>query len=230
MTNQLPDHLRTDHWYCDLHHAMLVIMFKRLIPALRGGNRRQSAYFVDNLTMYWLLHCLMEEEGFAHAVVQGRTTQELVDRHALAHVKLMESWRDNVFLPFKEAAATPEALAQAADGYYHAVLRHIETMDQETYGSNSDHDATSRREEIAHIAQSGLPLSPFMEGAMDTTRRLVPKLAVALAPRAIGSGNPQARPALLPGGATTGLRADLSRLLGVCKSPLGTFGRQLIAA
>lgn len=230
MTNVLPDHLRTDHWYCDLHHAMLVIMFKRLVPALRGDNRHQAAYFVDNVTMYWLLHCLMEEEGFAHAVTQGRVEQALVDRHAQAHLKLLESWRDSVFLPFKQGTTNRETLARAADGYYQAVLHHIETMDQDTYGTASAHDSKSRRQEIAHIATAGLPLSPFMDGALDTTRRLIPQMAVALNKRGVTGAGKAPPPTLLPGGATTGLRAELTRAIGLRPSALGDLGRQLMAA
>ncbi len=228
MTDVLPAHLRTDHWYCDLHHSMLVIMFKRLIPALRGGNRQQSTYFVDTMTMYWLLHCLMEEEGFAHAVARGRVDQALIDAHAGAHLKLMLSWRDDVFLPFKEGNTDRETLAVAADGYYKAVVHHIETFDQQTYGTESGHDAGSRREEIAHIAQAGLPLTPFMDGAMDTTRRLMPQMAVALAPRpSKGAATP---PALLQGGALTGMRADLTRALGTRQTALTRLGRELLVA
>lgn len=230
MTDHLPDHLRTDHWYCDLHHAMLVIMFKRLVPALRGGNRRQATYFVDNMTMYWLLHCLMEEEGFAHAVAAGRTSADLVDCHAQAHVDLMRSWGETVFMPFKTGTADANVLADAADGYYHAVLHHIETLDQETYGTGSGHDTNSRRTEIAHLAQVGLPLSPFMNGAMDATRRVVPSMALALDPRGVCGAGTLAPPAFLRGGADSGLRADLARALGSARTPLGDLGRQLMAA
>lgn len=229
MTDVLPSHLRTEHWYCDLHHTMLVIMFKRLVPALRGGNRHKSTYFVDTMTMYWLLHCLMEEEGFAHAVANGRADQDLVDRHAVAHLKLMESWRDTVFLPFKQGTTDDGSLADAADAYYKAVIRHIETMDQDTYGTAAEHhDARTRREEIAHIAQAGLPLTPFMDGAFDTTKRLAPGVAVALAPRHARSA--QTSPVLLGAGATKGLRADISRALGSQRTPLSAFGRSLLAA
>lgn len=228
MTDVLPAHLRTDHWYCDLHHAMLVIMFKRLIPALRGGNRQQSTYFVDTMSMYWLLHCLMEEEGFAHAVARGRVDQALIDAHAGAHLKLMLSWRDAVFLPFKEGTTDPETLAVAADAYYTAVMHHIGTFDQQTYGTESAHDAGSRREEIAHLAKAGLPLSPFMDGAMDTTRRLMPKMAVALAPRP--SRNAEHPPKMLQGGALSGMRADLARALGTRRTPLTMLGRELLVA
>lgn len=228
MTDVLPAHLRTEHWYCDLHHSMLVIMFKRLIPALRGGNRQQSTYFVDTMTMYWLLHCLMEEEGFAHALARGRVAQALVDAHAGAHLKLMLNWRDEVFLPFKEGSVDRETLAVAADGYYKAVMQHIETFDQQTYGIESAHDARSRSEEIGHLAMAGLPLTPFMDGAMDTTRRLFPKMALALAPRpAKGAVKP---PEMLDGGAPTGLRADLARALGTRRTALTSLGRQFLAA
>lgn len=228
MTDVLPAHLRTDHWYCDLHHSMLVIMFKRLIPALRSGNKQQSTYFVDTMTMYWLLHCLMEEEGFAHAVARGRVDQAVVDAHATAHLKLMESWRDHVFLPFKQGGADAEILARAADGYYKAVMHHIETHDQKTYGTESGHDMRSRCEEIAHIAGAGLPLTPFMDGALDTTKRLMPKMAIALAPRNHKSAAKP--PALLHGGATAGMRADLARALGTRRTPLTELGRGLLAA
>lgn len=230
MSDVLPQHLRTNHWYCDLHHAMLVIMFKRLVPALRGGNRRQAAYFVDNMTMYWLLHCLMEEEGFAHAVASGRTEAAVVERHAQAHLHLMRNWGDTVFLPFKTNAADSETLARAADGYYEAVLRHIATLDQETYGVDSAHDIESRRTEIAHLAQVGLPLSPFMAGAMDATRRVLPSMALALEPRGACGAGTLTPPAFLPGGATAGLRADLSRALGSRRTALTDLGRQLMAA
>ncbi|MFA7431878.1 MAG: hypothetical protein WCZ23_17110, partial [Rhodospirillaceae bacterium] len=182
----------------------------------------------DTMTMYWLLHCLMEEEGFAHAVARGRVDQTVVDAHATAHLKLMESWRDHVFLPFKQGGADAEILARAADGYYKAVMHHIETHDQKTYGTESGHDMRSRCEEIAHIAGAGLPLTPFMDGALDTTKRLMPKMAIALAPRNHKSAAKP--PALLHGGATAGMRADLARALGTRRTPLTELGRGLLAA
>lgn len=228
MSNVLPSALRTGHWYCDLHHSMLIIMFERLVPALRNNEPIVSGYFVDTMTPYWLLHCLMEEEGFAHALAHGKVAQDLVDRHAAAHLRLLETWRDDVFMPFKMRSADTAALADAAQRYYSGVLRHIETFDQDTYGAASGHDAISRSREIAHIAQAGLPLSPFMAGAMNTTRQLAPDLAAALAPRPHQPhGTP---PKLAAGGPNTGLRAQLSQLINRRPTPLARLGQDLLAA
>lgn len=231
----ITDDLRTGHWYCDLHHSMLVIMFERLVPALREGRTRVVTYFIDNLTVYWLVHCLMEEEGFAHAYGRDLADQALIDRHAAAHFHLMERWRDQVFRPFKSGPYDFTALAEVADGFYRSVLHHIATADQETYGRGSTHDSDTRRSEIAHLATVGLPLSPYMAGALDTARHLAPDMVGVLDQRNIRENARAASPRFLDGGPTKGLRRQLTQVLeraetvlAPTSAPLARLGQEML--
>lgn len=211
----LPEHLRTDHWFCDVHHAMLIIMFERLVPALEEENERLAGYFVDNLTMYWLQHCIMEEEGFAHAIQSGRLTLDMAQAHAEAHETLMRSWRESVYDPFK-AGTDRQTLAGSARAYFDSVVHHIETVDQRTYGTESDYDDRARSAEIAHIARTRLPLSPFMAGATDLAAVVVPDMARTFAAGSLGvdAAKPLSAPTLLPDGPRGGLRAALRAAAG----------------
>lgn len=166
---QVPDHLRTDHWYNDIQHAMLVILFRHLLKAVREGCPRRSRILTDVATLYLWVHFLDEEEGIAWSLARGHVDRDLVEAHSGQHRRFLDYWRDSVLGPFVAGTLQGPAYYDAVARYYDLVLRHIGGTDQPTYGRQSEHEPHNRAQ-ISHVAGTGLPLSPFMAGALQVVR------------------------------------------------------------
>lgn len=181
----LPAGLRTNHWYCDLHHSMFLILLSRAEDALINQKQSLSEHFIDTITIYWLIHSLMEEEGMALQFSRNVTPHADASAHAAAHVQITRWWNVNVLTPFKTGTASALHLRAALNRFFELVVKHITTMDQHSYGVNSpltEHDISL---EVAHIAESGLPLSPFMAGCSTLLSMLAPYMSKSLASRSI---------------------------------------------
>lgn len=188
MVAQLPEALRTGHWYCDLHHAMFIILLNRAVRAARERRSRLTEHFVDTLTVYWLVHSLMEEEGMALQVGDGKTPVEEAEAHCRAHVGITKWWYAHVLAPFKAAPEDFAGLGEALRAFYDMVVAHIAEIDQGTYGAASPLSEDDRTLEVAHIALSGLPLSPLMPGCDDVLKALAPYMRQALSDRSMAPG------------------------------------------
>jgi len=185
LNKYLPVELRSDHWFNDLHHTMLLILFSDLKRSVARGRSGQQEYYVDTITVYWVIHCLMEEEGFSHALLNGVVTRELIAEHAKAHKELLLWWSDNVVTPFKAGALLGASLSAASEQFLQHVLAHIKAMDMTTYGEDSQRAQSQIISEVAHIAKTGLPLSPYMQGAVSLIRSLLPNVAASLSPASL---------------------------------------------
>lgn len=202
---EVPEHLRTDHWYNDIQHAMLVILYRHLLKAVRSGCPRRTRILTDAATLYLWVHFLDEEEGIAWSLARGHVDAELVATHAGQHRRFLDHWRDAVLAPFADGTLAGRAYYDAVAEFYDLVLRHIGGTDQPTYGRASDHEPHNRAE-ICHVAGTGLPLSPFMAGALQVVRLDDSRVAGLLDVSLIG---PTAR-ALLP---SVAMEPGVDRLL-----------------
>ncbi|GAA0574769.1 hypothetical protein [Caenispirillum bisanense] len=202
---QVPEHLRTDHWYNDIQHAMLVILFRHLLRAVRENCPRRSRILTDVATLYLWVHFLDEEEGMAWGVARGLIDADLVADHARQHRRFLDHWRDAVLVPYVAGDLAGEEYYQAVAAFYALVLRHIGNTDQPTYGRASEH-APHHRAEISHVAATGLPLSPFMQGALQVVRQDDRVVADCLDLRLMG---PQARQSV----AAVAMEPGVTRLL-----------------
>jgi len=180
----LPAELRTEQWYCDLHHALFLILLHDARRFVLDGQRRLAEYFIDTTTVYWVVHSLMEEEGMAFALVADEVTQDHVGRHAQAHVQLTRQWFRTVLEPFK-AEAPAEEVAEALHRFYGGVVHHIATLDRDTYGEGAGREEKSIRREVAHLAGTRLPLSPQMAGCETLMSTLAPRMMELLSPRSL---------------------------------------------
>lgn len=185
IARSLPPELRTNHWYCDLHHSMFLILLSRADQALKESRRPLAENYIDTLTIYWILHSLMEEEGMALQIQADPSRREHASEHAKTHVLITRWWRANVLDPFKNGTASDEQTCRALRAFFKRVVTHITTMDQETYGTRSSLDERAISREVAHIATCGLPLSPFMPGCTDLLRSLAPRMRSSLAASAL---------------------------------------------
>lgn len=172
----LPSDLRTEHWYNDLQHTMFVILFRHALSSLAAGNRQKSETMIDTITMYLYIHFLDEEEGLAFSLSRGHFDRDFIADHTGKHVRFVDYWRDQVFLPFKSQTIGDTRLYDEVEKYYDLILAHIRDTDQFTYGIHSEH-AAFHRTEISRIATSRLPLSPFMAGAYEVLEILCPEAA-----------------------------------------------------
>lgn len=188
LVGQLPEEMRTQHWYCDLHHAMFLILLTKGAEALESGNRPLSEYFIDTLTVYWLVHSLMEEESMAGARVDGSLTAELVERHTMAHVMITKWWHSNILAPFKDGADTAFVQANVVK-FYHMVIKHIAEIDQYTFGVESGLSQREVSRMVRRLAESGLPLSPYMPGCGALLDVLAPYMSQRLSARALQTGD-----------------------------------------
>ncbi|MFA7432016.1 MAG: hypothetical protein WCZ23_17815, partial [Rhodospirillaceae bacterium] len=179
LVSQLPDHLRTQHWYCDLHHAMFLILLTKGAEALNSGNRRLAEYFIDTVTVYWLVHSLMEEESMAGGRADNILSAELVERHTMAHVMITKWWHTNVLAPFKDGADAAFVQANVVK-FYHMVIKHISEIDQLTFGVESGLTQREVTRMVKRLAESGLPLSPYMPGCRTLLDVLAPYMSQRL--------------------------------------------------
>lgn len=187
LVSQLPEHLRTQHWYCDLHHAMFLILLSKGADALAAGNHRLSEYFIDTVTVYWLVHSLMEEESMAGARADGTLSAELVERHTKAHVMITKWWHSNILAPFKDGAEFAFVQANVVKFYY-MVIKHIAEIDQVTFGVESGLTEREVSRMVKRLAESGLPLSPYMPGCGALLDVLAPYMSRRLSAQALQSG------------------------------------------
>jgi hypothetical protein len=185
IARSLPPELRTNHWYCDLHHSMFLILLSRADQALTEGRRPLAENYIDTLTIYWILHSLMEEEGMALQIQTDPSRRQHASDHAKAHVMITRWWRAQVLDPFKNGTASDDQTRRALRAFFKRVVSHIATMDQETYGTRSTLDERAISREVAHIATCGLPLSPFMPGCTDMLRSLAPRMRGSLSASAL---------------------------------------------
>ena len=181
---QLPSELVTGHWYNDLQHSMFVILFRHLDEVLaKGDESRMTSYLMDMTSSYLYIHFLSEEEGMAFTLADSRHELDAIQAHAELHLRFLAVWRDTVYGPWANGELAGADLRAAVADYYDRVLKHIGHNDQHTYGTASESVEGHHRREIAHLASTGLPLSPYMAGTMQVLQALAPEMARRLSPR-----------------------------------------------
>lgn len=160
----LPDFLRTEHCYNDLQHAMLVILFRHGLKALRNGKTKLAAKIIDNISLYLYIHFLNEEEGLAFKIQSGLLNRENLENHSEQHIHFLDVWRDEILMPYKSEEASNEQTLESLSQFYNVIISHIDSEDIPTYGADVI-AAEHTRSELARIAQTNMPMSPFMPGA-----------------------------------------------------------------
>ncbi|NKD76290.1 hypothetical protein HEQ60_00675 [Haematospirillum sp. H1815] len=178
----LPDHLRTGHWYCDIHHGMFLILLTRGAHAASHENEKLTHYFVDTITIYWLVHCLMEEEDMAGALMKGIADPSVVRQHCRAHTALTQWWDNKVFSPLKTSAASCGSIARTMTEFLEQVVHHINEMDQSTYGKASPSTEESLIQAMEALSRTHLPLSPQMAGCQQVAECLAPRMSTFVRP------------------------------------------------
>lgn len=163
---RLPQNLRTNHWYNDWQHAVFIITFDHLMQALRRGRTPVAERLIDKLTVYLYVHFLCEEEGMAWSQAHGCLPVDKMRQHQALHLRFLDYWHDAIQRPFKTGDLTDRRLALKIQDFYDKVLHHIDDEDQSTYGAKTSRTEGLLMDEVAHIAQSGLPLSPNSPGAL----------------------------------------------------------------
>lgn len=191
ISHRLPDDLKTRHWYCDIHHAMFLILLERGSTAAAQGNMELARYFVDTITVYWLVHCMVEEEGMALELSLGLISAETARAHAESHVGIAKWWNANVFTPLVEGRISGGDLSAILKKFLGFVIKHITEVDQNSYGTGAGLGEEAMIHEMAHLGLSGLPLSPQMGGCAALARDLAPFMsqhisAASLPPSAQG--------------------------------------------
>lgn len=187
--HSLPMNLITGHWYNDLQHTMLVIMFRRALSACREDKMRAVTKILDNITLYLYVHFLDEEEGLAHSLAKGLHAKDGIEAHCRMHITFLNHWTDDILEPSKNGELDRFTLREKLATYYKTIIDHIEETDVHTYGDGTE-AATNRLSEIADIALSEAPLSPWQKGALSIVSIFSPKTAglidrKLLAPEAI---------------------------------------------
>lgn len=162
---RLPADLRTEHWYNDWQHAVFIITFDHLMRAIRAGRGEVTERLTDKLTVYLFVHFLCEEEGMAWACSNKALRPDLMRQHQDGHIHMLGHWHDAIQKPYKAGRLEGRALAAKIQDFYDRILDHIGTADQTTYGTKTDRAEAIQLEEVAHLSNSGLPLSPNMAGA-----------------------------------------------------------------
>jgi len=180
----LPDALRTHHWYNDLHHAMFLILFVNAFNALKKSSTSTIENYVDNITIYLFVHFLMEEEGMVFSVKHHGLCGDAVHAHARTHVHFVRWWNENVYKTFKAAPEDRVPVHEAMLTFCEQLIDHIDTVDMKTYGLAQRTEKISRNE-IAHMSRCGLPLSPFMPGALKVMELLAPTMFKRLNPASV---------------------------------------------
>jgi hemerythrin len=163
---RLPTHLRTEHWYNDWQHAVFIITFDHLMKALEQGHAPVAERLIDKLTVYLFVHFLCEEEGMAFSQQQGVLLADKIHAHQATHLRFLDYWHTAIQRPFKTGELDGRRLARKIHDFYDKVLAHIDADDQSTYGTKIARPVGHDINEVAHIAQSGLPLSPNSAGAL----------------------------------------------------------------
>lgn len=179
---RLPENLRTEHWFNDWQHAVFVITFDHLARSIQGRQRLMTERLLDKLTVYLFVHFLCEEEGMSWAAARGLLDGDDLARHQHQHVRYLERWHRDAQRPFRAGEINGDELAARIEEFYTAILSHIEHTDQVCYGVRSARDGASRLAEVAHVAATGLPLSPNMGGAVEVVARLSRETRALLRP------------------------------------------------
>jgi len=173
----LPDHLRSEQCYNDIQHSMLVILFRHGMKAVRAGNAAYTDLLMDNITIYLYIHFLAEEEGMVFSMEKGIYDRETVSEHTNTHIKFLDFWMNDIYKPHKSGKSTWSDRYNGLEKFYSLLIKHIDEVDQETYGAKLIHDDKNHRAESAFVARSNIPLSPMMAGAYDTVKQLEPEAA-----------------------------------------------------
>lgn len=176
----LPPELRTASFFCDLQHSMMISLIK-------GMSREQLTnaaidYFIDNVTLYWVVHCVTEEEELSHLLAHGVGEAQTVANHCRGHVALMQKWSRELFVPWKNRELAREDVQVRAQGFLGAVAEHIKGVDQNDYGNLSAVDLETQISVSAAFANTQLPTSQYSPGALPLLRALSPHLAAQVTP------------------------------------------------
>jgi len=203
---RLPEELRTDHWYNDWQHAVFVIIFDNLMRTMRAGQLELANRLLDRLTVYLYVHFVCEEEGMTWASDKGHIEAEMLARHQKAHVFFLDVFHRTIQAPYKRGEISPREMFARVEDYYRKILAHIDEFDQITYGRRSGREESVTCAEVAHIGQSGLPLSPNMPGAVPLVARCNPDVAKLLMADKlpIRSGDPMSPLSLIEKACTDG--------------------------
>ena len=196
----LPDFLRAEHCYNDMQHAMLVILFRHGLTALRQGKPDLANRLVDNISLYLYIHFLNEEEGMAYKASLDLLDRKRLAEHSEQHISFLDHWRDNILLPYKRQNMDDQGMIAELSDFYNLVIKHIDGEDLPTYGA----DATTARQtqaELARLAQTNMPMSPFMTGAFQALHVLDKDVAAVLDQRLLSPQalRPMASLDLVPG-------------------------------
>lgn len=180
----LPDELRTGHWFNDLQHGMLVVLFRNILVAVRENRPSMVTKVMDVTTAYLYTHFLAEEEGVAFSVSRGGQDAEILALHQSLHLTLLDEWTDQVLEPTRQGRLGGTALRDLVADYYQQVIDHIANTDQDCYGAALERDDINRSE-ICHLSNSGVPLSPFMPGTLPLVKQMNAKAGRLINPASL---------------------------------------------
>jgi len=175
----LPHFLRTEHCYNDMQHAMLVILFRHALTALQRGQDRIADNVIDTISLYLYIHFLNEEEGLVYKATEDLIGRDTLQEHSEQHIHFLDFWRDNVLLPYKNQEVQAEQTIENLSTFYNLLIKHIDGEDIPTYGCESI-TVEQTRTETARIAQTNMPMSPFMAGAFEAVNAMDPAVARSL--------------------------------------------------
>lgn len=175
----LPDFLRTDHCYNDLQHAMLVILFRHGMKALRAQKMKYANKVIDNVTLYLYIHFLNEEEGMAYKSQLNLIARDELTAHSEMHINFLDYWKTNVLFPHKNGTASSQETLEAISHFYNLIIKHIDETDIPTYGPDAI-TIEQTRNELARVARTNMPMSPFMPGAFESVKIMASDVANSL--------------------------------------------------
>lgn len=232
---ELPENLRTEHCYNDIQHAMMVVLFRYGLSALRGNRMKVANRVIDNISVYLLIHFLNEEEGMAYKTRVGLLERDSLIEHSENHIQFLDFWHKNVFQPHKNGDASREQTIEGLGGFYNTLINHIDKEDRHDYGAGAV-AIEQTRIELARIAQANMPMSPYMAGAFQAVKSMDATIAAGLDkqqlnPRAL---NPVGPLDLIPDvgrilkGSVGSLRDRFAERLGGQKSSADTGARLYI--
>ena len=172
----LPDFLRSEHCYNDLQHAMLVILFRHGLKALKNNKIKLSTRIIDNITLYLYIHFLNEEEGLVFKAKQDFYDRSQLEEHSELHLKFLDFWANEILIPFKDETDHAEDTVEKLSTFYNYIINHISEEDLPAYGADAI-EVEMTRHELGRLSMTNMPMSPFMPGAYDTVKMLEPEVA-----------------------------------------------------
>ena len=175
----LPAFLRAEHCFNDMQHAMIVILFRHALTALRNNDVGYVDQLIDNITLYLYIHFLNEEEGMAFNMTRDLVSRDGLIEHSEMHVKFLDFWVTKVMTPHKSREATTEQTTEALVTFYNYIITHIDGTDKNFYGTEAL-TTDQVRSELSRVSLTQMPMSPFMAGAFDTVKILAPNVAASL--------------------------------------------------